>query len=260
MASTRNLFLLALLLVVPAKAGTPSDAVVVTALRKPVQKSYEKMVSGMELFEKRRQLAPEATLRWKLLPRKADTKMEGIRLEIAADSFGVPIEVGPDRTFTLARNEAGLKEEARVMPDRKEGSMTWRADVRTPGLPPHVRRLGDLRLECEVGMQAGTISNYPPAFFGFFDIRREGPRYCHRAEPRYLFFAERPVWNVTLEHGDRREAISIDRLYISATRNPDWRKSLQHCDCEVLVDRAYFVPLGDASWPDDTLVVLEYMS
>jgi hypothetical protein len=25
------------------------------------------------------------------------------------------------------------------------------------------------------------------------------------------------------------------------------------------MDRAYFMPLGDASWPDDTLVELEYM-
>ena len=263
MASTPRLLLAALLapaaLVAPAQAGAQSDAVVVTALRKPVQKSYEKMVSGMELFEKRRHLAPQATLRWKLLPRKLDTPMEDIKLEIAADSFGQPIEIAPDRTFALARNEAGLKEDARVMPNRRAGSLTWRADVRTPGLPSHVRRLGDLRLECEVGMQSGLISNYPPSFFGFFDIRNEGPRYCRRAEPRYLFFAERPIFGVTLVHGERREAISIDRLYISATRNPDWRKSLQHCDCEVLVDRAYFLPLGDKSWPDDTRVELEYM-
>jgi hypothetical protein len=27
----------------------------------------------------------------------------------------------------------------------------------------------------------------------------------------------------------------------------------------VLVDRAYFMPLGDSSWPDDTRVEFEYM-
>ena len=30
-------------------------------------------------------------------------------------------------------------------------------------------------------------------------------------------------------------------------------------DCEVLVDRTYFLPLGDRSWPDDTRVEFEYM-
>ena len=53
----------------------------VTAVRDPVKKSYSKMLEGAELFEQRRELAPDAALRFKLLPRKPDTKMEGIRLK-----------------------------------------------------------------------------------------------------------------------------------------------------------------------------------
>jgi hypothetical protein len=34
---------------------------------------------------------------------------------------------------------------------------------------------------------------------------------------------------------------------------------LRYCDCAVLLDRAYYAPLGDRSWPDDTLLELEYM-
>ena len=45
----------------------------------------------------------------------------------------------------------------------------------------------------------------------------------------------------------------------SASRDPDWKSDLPYCDCEVLLDRTYFVPLGDPSWPDDTLVEFEYM-
>ena len=110
-------------------------------------------------------------------------------------------------------------------------------------------QLGDLRLECEVGMQAGLISNSRPSLFNFF---QESPAYCHRPAPRYLFFAERPVWSVTLVYGQRREVLSVDRLYGGASRDPDWKEDLPYCDCEVLMDRAYFLPLGDASWPDDT--------
>ena len=40
--------------------------------------------------------------------------------------------------------------------------MTWRTEIRTPGLPPNTRRLGDLRLECHVGMEAGLVSNTLP--------------------------------------------------------------------------------------------------
>jgi hypothetical protein len=232
------------------------DAVTVTALRNPVDKSYRRMISGMELFEKRRHVAPNATLRFKLLPRRRETDMAAIDLEIVGDSFAAPVALAPDNTFTLERRALALKENASVRPNRKAGTMTWRAEIRTPGLPPDTRRLGDLRLECEVGMQAGLISNPRPSLFELF---REGPGYCHGAAPRYLFFAERPLWSVTLVSGGRREALSVDRLYGGASRDPQWKDDLPYCDCEVLMDRAYFLPLGDRSWPDDTFVEFAYM-
>jgi hypothetical protein len=233
------------------------DAVRIEGLRNPVAKSYRRMVSGMELFERRRHLAPQAELRFKLLPRNRQTKMEGVRLAIESDSVFAPLELSADNTFTLERNAAALKQNAAVMPNRKAGTMTWRAEIRTPGLPPDTRRLGDLRLECEVGMEAGLISNHRPFLFGL--PLRDGPAYCRRDAPRYLFFAERPLWTVTLVHGERRELLPVDRLYGGASRDPDWKEDLPYCDCEVLMDRAYFLPLGDRSWPDDTRVEFEYM-
>ena len=236
-----------------------NDAVVITAVRDPVAKSYRKMLEGAKLFEERRYLAPAASLRFKLIPRKDAAPMAGIELEVAADSRAIPLKVGPDNTFALVRDEVALKENARVMPNRKAGTMTWRADVRTPGLPPNTRRLGDLRLECEVGMKSGLISNYPAGFFGWLEeLVIKGPSYCHRPAPRYLFFAERPLFSVTLIDGERREVLPVDMLYAGASRDPKWKVD-RHCDCEVLFDHAYFVPLGDESWPDDALVELEYM-
>jgi hypothetical protein len=238
-----------------------SDAVVVSALRNPVDKSYRRMSAAAELFARRRHLAPAAALRFKLLPRNRQTNLEGIELEIVGDSFAEPLEVAPDRTFALPHHPQALKENASVRPNRKAGTMTWRAEIRTPGLPPDTRRLGDLRLECEVGMEARLISNPRPSLFGRLEaLLPEGPDYCHREWPRYLFFADRPLWTVTLVSGARSEVLSVDRLYAGASRDPDWKADLRYCDCEVLVDRSYFLPLGDRSWPDDTLVRFEYMA
>ena len=245
---------------VESSSSSRADAVAVTALRNPVDKSYRRMLSGIERFEKRRQVAPAATLRFKLLPRNRATRMEDVELEIVGDSFAVPVALAPDRSFALERHALALKENASVRPNRRAGTLTWRAEIRTPGLPPGTRRLGDLRLECEVGMQAGLISNYRPFLFGLLDpLVREGPGYCHRLAPRYLFFADRPLWSVTLVAGERREVLPVDMLYGGASRDPDWKDDLPYCDCEVLMDRAYFLPLGDPSWPDDTRVELEYM-
>lgn len=246
-----------LALLAPCNAA---DAVAVTALRNPVDKPYRRIVAGMELFEKRHHLAPAASLRFKLLPRNSDTNMEHIGLAIVGDSFATPVTVAPDHTFVLERRQLALKENASVRPHRKAGTMTWRAEIRTPGLPPDTRRLGDLRLECEVGMQAGLISNFRPGLFGWIDkLLPEGPEYCHRSAPRYLFFADQPLFSVALVAGERREVLSVDRLYGGASRDPEWKDDLPYCDCEVLMDRAYFLPLGDQTWPDDTLVEFEYM-
>lgn len=238
-------------------AALAQDDVVVTAVRNPVAKSYKKMLEAMAHFEKRRHLAPGASLKFRLYPKKGEAVLAGVQLEVASDSASIPLDVAPDHTFVLERDALALAEDARVMPNRRAGTMTWRADVRTPGLPPDVRRLGDLRLECEVGMSADLVSRYPPYWLDRLFAR--GPEYCRRPVPRYLFFADRPLWSVTLVHGERREVLSVDLLYDGAADNPEWKQQLAHCDCEALVDRAYFVPLGDASWPDDTLVELEYM-
>ena len=254
MASATSLFLAATLLAAPA-----DDAVVVTALRHPVSKSYDRMVAGMELFEQRRHLAPGAALRFKLLPRKRETNMDDVRVEILGDSFETPVPVAPDRTFVLPRDPQALKEDASVRPNRKKQTMTWRSEVRSPGVPAGKRRLGDLRLECAVGMEAGLVSNVRSTLGRLASYLFESADYCNRPNNRYLFFADRPVFKITLVDGARREDLPAERLWGAASVDPDWKRDLAYCDCEVLMDRAYFMPLGDASWPDDTLVHFQYM-
>jgi hypothetical protein len=82
--------------------------------------------------------------------------------------------------------------------------------------------------------------------------------YCEGPAAWYLFFAERPLFAVTLTHGERRATLPADMLYASASEQ-NIRPRLAYCDCEVLLDRTYFLPLGDASWPNDTLVEFEYL-
>jgi len=242
-----------------AAAGAERQAVMVTATRDPVDKSYRKMLRGMDLFEEMRSLAPEASLRYKLLPRQRDTKMDGIVLEIVGDSDRIPVPLAADRTFSLERRQQALDEDASVRPNRKAGGLTWRTEIRTPGLPPNTRRLGDLRLECHVGMEADLVSNVHP-IAGLVPnpvLRRLG--FCNSSEGLYYFFSERPLFSVTMVAGARREILSVDALYAGAISDPLSETDLSYCDCQVLLDRTYFMPLGDRSWPDDTLIEFEFM-
>ena len=145
------------------QSGQPAT-VTVQSTRDPVDKSYRKMIRGMERFERERALAPNAPLRFQLLPRLPTVDMRGITLRVAGNSVSVPVPVAEDNSFVLPQNSVALREDAAVLANRKTTSMTWRAQIITPSLPPGSRRLGDMRLECRVGVEAGLVSNSSPLF------------------------------------------------------------------------------------------------
>ncbi|MBV8033307.1 MAG: hypothetical protein JO035_17475 [Betaproteobacteria bacterium] len=256
----RNSLVLAAALAASLAAGVAAaDAISVSGLRHTVDKSYRRMMEGAALFERLHALAPEASLRYRLLPRKAGTSLRGIELAVIGDSFEFPVAIASDDTFALERNDQAMREDASVRPNRRVDSMTWRADVRTPGLPAGVRRLGDLRLECKVGMRAGLVSHYPSVIGWLLGSSGDDPAVCDSPESPYLFFADRPIFGVVLESAGRRQALSVRRLYAGIAAGETPKEDLPYCDCEALLDRAYELPLGDASWPDDARVELQYM-
>lgn len=222
----------------------------------PVDKSYRKMMAGADVFEENHQLAPNATLRFKLLRRLPDTNMDGIVLKIVGDTVSIPVPIAADNTFSLERNQQALDEDASVLPNRKAHSMTWRADIRTPGLPPNTRRLGDIRLECQVGFKAGLISEGVPlaSAIGKQVLYLTGNLCDH-----YLLFSDAPLFKVTMVSGQRKMDISIDDMYGGLSYQPGVKVQLPFCDCQSLIDRTYLLPLGDKSWPDDALIQFEYM-
>lgn len=234
----------------------PIPSVTVSATRDPVDKSYRRMIKGMDRFEREHALAPNATLRFTLLPRISKTKMTGITLRVAGDNITIPVPVAEDNSFVLPRNDQALREDAAVLANRKTNTMTWRVSVRTPGVPEGARRLGDLRLECKVGMDAGLISNSAPIFGWLSNMLTDTDKVCADPEGNYLFFAERPIFGVTLRHGERTLALPYALLYAAGQQTAE---SLPFCDCQVLLDRSYYAPVWDKSWPDDTLVEFDYI-
>lgn len=237
-------------------AKDPSaPSVTISSTRNPVDKSYRAMVEGMKLFEKNRHLSPNGSLRYKLLPRDFDVEMSTIKLKVVGDTFSYLVPIAEDQTFTLDIQDQALKEDASVRPDRRADSMTWRVEIRTPGLASNERRLGDLRLECMVGIAAHLIStrgNNPigslPDSFCKPDSGRSG----------YFFFADKPIFNVVLRHQARSMNLPLSYLY-AGLANSFFTGDQSEKDSRAMLGRTYFLPLGDRSWPDETIVVFEYM-
>ncbi len=206
--------------------------VTVTATRDPVDKSYRKMIAGMQRFEREHVLAPQATLRFELLPRLPTTRLDGITLRVAGDTLSLPVPVAPDHTFTLALNAQALKEDAALVASSKTSTLTWRARVR-----------------------AGLLSNNDQLFAWLGELFTDADRVCSSPQGNYLFFSERPLFAVTLRDGARSETLPFDMLYAGGTQTPD---TLPFCDCQVLLDRSFYAPLWDRGWSDDTLLELSY--
>jgi hypothetical protein len=52
------------------------------------------MIAGMDLFERRHALAPQASLRFQLLPRLYGA-LDGITLRVAGDTVSLPVPLRP---------------------------------------------------------------------------------------------------------------------------------------------------------------------
>ncbi len=243
-------------------ATTTLDAVTVSSVasRQPVEKSYDRILQGQALFARlKARHAPDAELRYRLLPRRPDTGLQSVEMFILGRDVEQRVAVAADHTFRIDPLPADRAAGAQVtVLDREALTVTWRTDVRSPGVPQGMRRLGDLRVECEVGLESGLVSNVR-SILDEISQALTRPGFCLRNPARYYFFAERPLFKVTLAHGTRRHVLPADELYAGLTRDPRVVEELAYCDCEVLLDRTYFLPLGDASWPDDALVSFDYM-
>ena len=240
----------------PAPADDTPQHVEVTA-RIPgarEEKTLAQLLSAQQAFERHHALAPAAALAFRLYPRRDPQAFEGLRLFLVTDDERRPVPLDDHQRFTLDPAWAGVASKALLQTNLPDGDVAWKVDVRTPGLPADERRLGDLRLECEADTFHGNLQRgmRTPASA----ILSAQGRLCQDDDAE-AWFAEVPIFGVTLVDGARRQPLAYSYLHGSTGTMAlaplfDWSYHLR--------DRAYFLPLEDTSWPDDTRVVLDPMA
>jgi hypothetical protein len=244
-----------LCIAVPARADQPVPRVEVQgSAQDRDEKSYRAMLAGMNVFEKNHSLAPAAALRFKVFPRHAGVSMDGLVVQIVGERTGIPVPLAADQSFTLPRDANAAGADAMVRFNRQAGSLAWRADVRSPGVPANARRLGDLLLECRVAM-AGDLVAYVHHPINLLITKMEDP--CRTLPINIFYFADRPVFSVTLVSGNRRRILPAALLH-----GPAAPLMLGHEDWIFLRERVFtvkFKSLYDEGWPDDTLLQFDYM-
>lgn len=219
---------------------TPTEAVqqvAVASSKDPDWKPYRKMLAGLDAFERHHALAPRAELKFILRPQQAKLSVADLKLRIVGDSTNIDLPIAADATFVVPRDESAAKDDADLRLSSKKGLFRWRPDIHTAGLPAGTRRLGDLRLECEVRW---AIDKFDASLIQLAYLVPLGG-VCHTSRSRVFYTSASPIVGATLVAGSRREKLPAERL-----------------DAK---DRSrYAPPLHDQSWPDDTLVELEFMA
>lgn len=214
------------------------------------KKTLEQLFKAEALFDKHRALAPVAALKFKVYARTQAETTQALELGLMTPSGRQPVALDGEHRFVIDPAWRGLPERTELRSRLADGRVTWRPDIRTLGVPDGERRLGDLRLQCRVGFGSG-VARGTTFLGGLLDFSFDD---CWDRDWSPSNFADRPVFAVTLVHGERRLTLSARLLHgLRDDGGPkyDWGYSLR--------ERMFRLPIGDASWPDDTRVVFEAM-
>lgn len=241
-------------------AAAPGTRIEVTAapLAPRDAKTLGDLARARQMFLEHRALAPQAELRIRVLARLDRAQADRLALQLQAPSGRIDVALDGLSRFVIDPAWDGLPEDTVVRSRLRDGSVTWRSDVRTPGLPPNVRRLGDLRLQCKIdwGSPLARRGLVPSLSRVVGDGALCRSRFTGALNSQ---FADRPVLAIDLVDGPRRERLSYFFLHgagdhaitLAASGSLDWFHDLR--------DHMYRLPLHDDSWPDDALVEFVFM-
>jgi hypothetical protein len=213
------------------------------------KKTLAQLLKAQDLFQRHHALAPAAALQFKVYARTQAEAAQPLALSLVTPEGRWPVALDAQDRFVIDPAWRQLPARTELRSRLPDGRVTWRPDIRTPGVPADERRLGDLRLQCRVGFGAAIARG--SLLFGFLPLDTTD---CADRDWGPSNFADRPVFAVTLVDGPRRQTLGARLLHgLRDDGGPefDWGYALR--------ERMFRLPLGDASWPDETRVVFEAM-
>lgn len=213
-------------------AADAAPEVQVSSVKDPQLKSYRQMLKGVDAFQEHHRLAPATSLRFALAADDNAVKLDDVTLRIAGDNTSIPVPLTREGTFTLERNQAALDDNADIIANKKKSLLHWHADIRTPDVPDNARRLGDLRLECEISW---AVRQDEMSFLVRNGIKLAGGL-CRSKLVTLHYQAPRALAAATLVSGERRQALAVSK------KDP----------------RVFVPPVSNTDWNDDALIEYEY--
>lgn len=221
--------------VVPGKDQT--GVVHVNAMKNPEIHSYRAIVAGMDKFDELHALAPAVPRLLFAARARNGGPLRGQvpAAKLSADDFALALPVDVDAQFEVPRSRQAWDARAELVLSRKRSEVRVWPAIRTPGLADNQRRLGDVRLECQVLVAVA---------------KEEAPFWAVALGNSVMLTGD---WCSVLKDKDRTWSVRMPAELASATlRDGEHRLTLK------VKGNAFAVPISDTGWSNDALVEVTY--
>jgi hypothetical protein len=190
---------------------------------KPMAWRFSLLEKAQDVFDKRApERAPGATMRFRLP--KVDAGQAGNQVEIVGADHRIPLPMPSNTTFSLKRGTLAEDSDTMVVVNRNfpKGEFNHPlVQVRSPGLPDGVRRMGDLRLACAAQMEMAKAEGLKfraalagASLFGF--------NVCDKLEATKVEEPTAKYDTVIIEDGERRLVQSAKDKHPPALGDKGW--------------------------------------
>lgn len=202
----------------------------ISTKRDPELRSYSQLLRGMKAYIEKRQLAPNSELYFLILPRSNGVSVQNLTLRLVSDDNSINIPIDANGKFKLPVFEIKTDDEYELILNASKGQFRILEDVKSANLPDDVKRLGDLRLECEA--RWASKRDVSPVFNIYVKLLASGNP-CTSRTVNVGFFVKRDVASIILDTPKSKITLKV-RPYES-----------------------YNLPIWDAEISDDVLIKYE---
>lgn len=221
--------------VVPGKDQT--GVVHVNAMKNPEIHSYRAIVAGLDKFDELHALAPAVPRLLFAARARNGGPLRGQvpAAKLSADDFALALPVDADAQFEVPRSRQAWDARAELVLSRKRSEVRVWPAIRTPGLADNQRRLGDVRLECQVLVAVA---------------KEDAPFWAVALGNSVMLTGD---WCSILKDKDRTWSVRMPAELASATLRDGERSVALKVKANAVA-----VPISDAGWSNDALVEVTY--
>jgi hypothetical protein len=127
-----------------------TDRVEVSSYKGLELKSYSQMQKGLKAYAEYKKLAPNSELFFILIPKSQNISLDGLTMRLASDDASVNIPIDINGKFQLPDIVLKHEDEYDLILNKLKGQFYFKPLVKSANLSDDVKRIGDVRLECQV--------------------------------------------------------------------------------------------------------------